>query len=287
MNLSDPRFLTELRLAELESRRIGGGLLAAARLPMADTEAAGHRDYAPGDDWRLIDWPLCARHDELRTRRMAAEPDRAVYILVDCSASMGLGRPAKLEVARQVAAVLGWTALADLRQVVLAAFSDRILWESEPRRGGDRRAAWLRSLDRLQSQPGATSLAGAVRGFLQRRRAAGTVVVVSDWFDPAGVGPAAETLRRHGFDPRVVEIADPHDRRPPPLGDCDLVDAESGARWQFTLDESLAARYAEAADRFFGALAAYCEARRIPRALVPTDRPRSEVFLRAVLGKTA
>ena len=63
------------------SRRIGDGL-----------EFADHRDYAAGDDIRFINWPYYARMEKLLLRMFHEHSDQDVFILLDCSASMGSGK---------------------------------------------------------------------------------------------------------------------------------------------------------------------------------------------------
>ena len=88
MALFDSQSLNRLRHVWLATRQAGGGILAGprARLPAGGTEITGHRDYSPGDDYRQVDWSLCARHDELRVKQYEGEADRPVYLLLDCSA---------------------------------------------------------------------------------------------------------------------------------------------------------------------------------------------------------
>jgi len=109
----DLESLNELRHLSLSARRVGGGILAKprARLPAGGTELAGHRDYAPGDDYRSVDWNLAARHDELLVKQFAGEADCPTYILLDCSRSMSLSRPSKLDVARRIVLALAYVAL--------------------------------------------------------------------------------------------------------------------------------------------------------------------------------
>src|SRR5580704_3524991 len=110
-----PLFTRELlkrfeRLSLFAERTGGSPLLAAVRkrVPGGGTEVTGHRDYSPGDDFRAIDWMLCAKRDELFVKLFEGRTEGDVHLLLDCSPSMGLGRPAKFQVARQVAAALGY-----------------------------------------------------------------------------------------------------------------------------------------------------------------------------------
>ncbi len=130
------------RLSLMAERTGGSPLLAAVRkkLPGGGTEVTGHRDYSPGDDFHAIDWTLCARRDELQVKLFEGEVDRDVYILLDCSLSMGLGRPAKFQLARQVAAALGYVSLLRLDRLTVAAFSDGLVAALPPLRHESRRA---------------------------------------------------------------------------------------------------------------------------------------------------
>ena len=57
------------RLAEFAARAAGPGWLRCQGGAIA---ALDRFDYTAGDDYRQIDWKLCARHDELRTLRASA-----------------------------------------------------------------------------------------------------------------------------------------------------------------------------------------------------------------------
>src|SRR5262249_41807925 len=123
MALFDSDFLKKLEYLSLISRRVFRGQILAQRRTMqlgAGIEFADHREYTPGDDSRSRAWTVSARHDELLLKRFQEEEDLHVYLLLDCSRSMGYGT--KFDFARQVAAALGYIALADLDRVAVVAF---------------------------------------------------------------------------------------------------------------------------------------------------------------------
>ena len=96
MASADRDFLKRLHYLSLLANRAGGGPLLAAprrKLPAGGTEVTALRDYAPGDDYRLIDWVWCARRDELLTKVFEGHTDLHSYVLLDCSASMGRAGP--------------------------------------------------------------------------------------------------------------------------------------------------------------------------------------------------
>ncbi|MEZ6046865.1 MAG: DUF58 domain-containing protein [Planctomycetaceae bacterium] len=100
MPLFDSDFLKKLEYLAIVSRRVfRGQLLAQQRTRQLGTgiEFADHRDYTPGDDFRHIDWSLYARHDELLLKRFQEEEDLHLYLMLDCSPSMGFGTPPKFD----------------------------------------------------------------------------------------------------------------------------------------------------------------------------------------------
>ena len=74
-------------------------------------EFVGHRPYRPGEDLRDLDWELYARLERpfVRVRRRAA--GERWCVLLDASASMGLGVPGKLQLAAEVATGLAFIGL--------------------------------------------------------------------------------------------------------------------------------------------------------------------------------
>src|SRR5918992_5978714 len=123
--LFDSDFLKKLEYLSLVSRRVFRGSILAQRRTMqlgGGIEFADHRQYAPGDDFRYLDWNVYARHGELLLKRFQEEEDLHVYFLLDCSRSMAYGEPSKFDLARQVTAALAYIALADLDRVAVAAF---------------------------------------------------------------------------------------------------------------------------------------------------------------------
>ena len=66
--LFDGDFLKKLEYLSLISRRVfRGSILAQRRTKQmgGGIEFADHREYAPGDDFRHLDWNIYARHGDL------------------------------------------------------------------------------------------------------------------------------------------------------------------------------------------------------------------------------
>src|SRR6267142_5963370 len=152
MALFDSEFLKKLEYLSLVSRRVFRGSILAQRRTRqlgGGIEFAEHREYAPGDDFRYLDWNVYARHDELLLKRFQEEEDLHVYILLDSSRSMAFGDPPKFDFARQVAAALAYIALADLDRIAVVAFANDILADFPLTRGKGRILSLLKFLEGL------------------------------------------------------------------------------------------------------------------------------------------
>jgi len=264
----------------------GRSLLAPPRkkLPGGGTEVTGLRDYAPGDDYRYIDWTWTARRDELLTKVFEGEEDRGVYVLLDCSPSMGLGRPAKFDLARRIAALLGYAAVANLVQVGVAAFSEGIVARHPPLRDRARFGRLLRFLEGLQLRGTRTDLARTAEGFTRGYQRHGPVVVISDLYDPAGFRGGLNVLLHRGYEPRVVQIYAPSEAKAERLGDLELHDVEVAASRRVTVTEKAARRYRELFARFQESIRSYCSKYGMACMQVACDTPEDEALLR-VLGR--
>jgi uncharacterized protein (DUF58 family) len=286
MPLFSPGLLKRTELLSRLAQRTGGSpLLAAARrkLPGGGSEVTGHRDYSPGDDFQAIDWTLCARRDELYVKLFEGQADRDVHLLLDCSPSMGLGRPAKFHLARQVAAVLGYVSLMNLDRLVVAAFADGLAADLPPLRHASRILRLLRFLEGRSPCGTRTDLLRAVEMFVRRPNRRGPLVVISDLYDPGGFQRGFDLLRFHGYEPRLVHLIDPSDAAPALLGDVALIDVESQAGTSATITERTVRRYWTLINQFYESVREYCRRRSIVYLPIPCDMAEDEVFQR-VLG---
>ncbi len=283
MALFDSEFLKKLEYLSLVSRRVFRGQLLAQRRTMqlgGGIEFADHREYTPGDDFRYLDWNVFARHDELLLKRFQEEEDLHVYILVDCSRSMGFGEPAKFDYARQVAAALAYIALADLDRVSVIAFADRIVSDFPLARGKGRILSLMKFLEGLEVRDGLTDLARSAENFVRRSQRRGLAVVVSDLFDPSGYERGLDVLRHHRYEPHVVQVFDRRELDPGMKGDVELLDIESGSVEKVTVTERNLRQYRKIFEAFLESVRAYCTKYGVGGTRSTTDVPFDDLILR-------
>ncbi len=286
MPLFDTEFLKKLEYLALVSRRVFRGQLLAQRRTRqlgAGLEFAEHRDYTAGDDFRHVDWNVFARLDELLIKRFQEEEDLHVYILLDCSRSMAPldgAALSKFDYARQIAAALAYIALDDLDRVAIAGFADRILADFPLMRGKGRVLTLLQFLEGLEPAGTATNLLRVVEQFVTRGQRSGVVLVVSDFFDPAGYQRAIDLLRYRRYEPHLIQVYAPQDAEPNVLGDVQLVDVETEAPRRVTITEKSLVRYREVYAEFLAGLLRYCRNYGLGCTRSPTTVPFDELILK-------
>lgn len=221
------------RLAAGGDRREGPG---AASLAGGGEEFFAHRPYRPGEDLRRLDWSLLARLDRPFVRVTRREATQRWFVLLDASASLGIGEPSKLQLAAEAAAAVGLLALragAEVELVVSAPGGPEELL-ARPR---DARAL-VRFLDgrRAGGPAGAASLLAAAR-----LRGGGRVVLVGDLLD---LTPGAlASLVRRGRSLGLVQVLAPEELDPPRGEAVEWWDPETGERFSVEVDHQTAAAY--------------------------------------------
>ncbi len=269
----DEDFLRRLeRLSVLVRRPVRGGLKGGRRSVKRgqSVEFADYRDYALGDDLRQLDWNVYARLEKLLVKLFIEEEDLTVAILVDGSASMAHGTPDKLVFAKRAAAALGYVALAAEDRVVLASLAGRTARRRAALRGSGRAFRLLAELSAIEPAPGSTDLVAACRHALAQVTGRGVIVLVSDLLDP-GAERALRDLAGTGSEVIVLHVLAPDEVSPTLEGDLRLVDAETGAAVDVTLDFAALERYTERVEAWRAELTTLAAKRRIAYVPLTSD----------------
>ena len=242
--LFDARFQAKLESLALAARRVYAGesrAMRRSRKTGSGIEFADFREYAPGDDFRHIDWGVYARTDRLLLRLFEEEEDLAIYILLDTSASMAFGAPQKLTVGKQLTAALAYVALSNLDRVSVNTVSDVLGAALPPTRGKARIFGVFDFLKRATAD-GKTDLFSAAKNFIARNRRRGVVVVISDFYDIEGTARTMDALRYAKFEPHLIHLRDENDARLPLDGDVSVIDAETGEIREVTVTKGMLTR---------------------------------------------
>ncbi|MDT0632394.1 DUF58 domain-containing protein [Rubrivirga sp. S365] len=255
-------------------------------------EFAEVRPYQVGDDVRTIDWNVSARTGEPHVKLFEEEREQTLLLVVDVSGSedFGSGEGAKRDLAAEVCAVLGFSALRNSDKVGLVLFTDRVERFVPPRKGRRHVLRLLRDLFAHEAEHRGTSLDDALDHVLRVQRRRAIVILVSDFLVPDDADLARRlrvVAQKH--DVVAVRLVDPREEALPAVGLLRVVDAETGRP---ALVDTSSARVRRAfADRA-AARAARAEATlrqaRVDHVTLRTDEdyvePLSAFFRRRVRG---
>lgn len=243
--LGDETFLRSLEQLALLVRRVARPGLNGEHRGLTrsnSAEFADYRRYAPGDDFRRIDWNLYGRVGALFVRLTEAREDVAVHLLLDRSRSMDFGRPNKLAYAKRLVAALSYLALSRFDQVTVGTLTYDVVERAGPLRGKDRVHRLLGFLDGV-SAAGTTDLNAALRRYAELGQPHGIAIIVSDLLSPSGVRSGLERLRADRLEVVVLQVLAPQELAPPAAGDVELVDRETGEIVEVTLTDAVVREY--------------------------------------------
>ncbi|MDA8160360.1 MAG: DUF58 domain-containing protein [Desulfobacteraceae bacterium] len=255
-----------IRFIQIFTRRAVDDILAGEYLSVfkgRGMEFDEVREYAPGDEVRLIDWNVTARTGHPFVKRYVEERELTVFLAVDLSASglFGSVNRRKSEVAAELCALLAFSAIRNNDKVGLLLFSERVERFIPPRKGASHVLRIIREV--LDASPAGrgTDLALTLDFLGRVARKRGVVFLLSDFLAPDFARPLGSLARRH--DLIAVSILDRRELSLPRLGLMALSDPETGrTRLVDTSDPAFQAAYERRSEerrrgleRLFGSLA--------------------------------
>jgi uncharacterized protein (DUF58 family) len=174
-------------------------------------EFAEHKEYAPGDEIRHIDWKAYGKFDKYYVKRYEHETNLRAFLAVDASASMNYrsGDLSKLEVASMLAASLAYLLIRQQDAVGLLILKESGVRYVPPRSSASHLQAILEELEGLKGE-GQTHLAAAADLLSEKARRRSAVMLFSDLFDedPAAL-PRLLQLRLRKNDVSIFHVLDP------------------------------------------------------------------------------
>jgi uncharacterized protein (DUF58 family) len=297
--MTDPLFddATRRKLEQLmlHASRVRAGAIKGERRSVkrgTSVEFADYRNYAPGDDLRRLDWNIYARLERPLTKLYEDEEDLAVHLLLDASASMnfpedGEGGSAahhKFAFARRLLAGLAYISLTTDDRLLLTAFtvpndrdSDGVI-HFGPARGRGYGAALLKFVAELEAR-GAVDLNAALKNYALRTGRRGLVVVISDLFAPSGFSEGLNALVGKGHEVALIHVLAPEEVEPPLAGDLRLIDSETGAAQEVSIDGGLRDLYRRRVEAWRDSLRMECRRRGAHYIPITTDQAWERVIL--------
>jgi len=182
----DPEVLGHVAERHLNPRGLVIGNLAGAhKSPLAGfaVEFAGHREYAPGDDPKHIDWRVYFTRDKYFVKQYELETNFVCHLVIDVSASMRYGdaREQKLLYAAQMATMLGYSIVRQSDKVSLSTFDSRVRGFVQPSNSMDQIVRMTHHLDEIKAEE-KTAMADCLNEIAGRMGRREIVMIFSDFF---------------------------------------------------------------------------------------------------------
>jgi uncharacterized protein (DUF58 family) len=241
-----------------------------ARVRGAGLEFQEYRHYEPGDDPRSIDWTVEARLRQLVVRVAQSDGHIRLHVLVDGSASMGIGVPDKWSCARSLAAVLCYVAQERRDMAGVAIFDEDVRAYAPPATG---RPQLFRAFGLLDdaAPSGVSNIDRALTRYGAAARGPGLAIVVSDFFSPSLSLDGLRYLRHRGLSPAVVQVVAQEELEPEIEGDVELQDIEDLAGPALIVDERAIAAYKARLAEHHARLTGFCREHAMPFARITSD----------------
>jgi len=220
----DPALLARLGPLQIRARKVMEGVLTGLHKSPhhgQSVEFSEHKEYAPGDEIKHIDWRAFAKLDKYYVKRFEMETNLRALLVVDASGSMAYGRGglSKLQYAAICAGALAYLLSRQGDQVGLLVAGDAEPGSSERLPEGVRSFVPFASspthvqelLQRLDSAQGrgATLLSAALDYAAEKAGRRALVVVLSDLFDASERSvPALKMLRSRRHDVLLLQTLD-------------------------------------------------------------------------------
>lgn len=285
----DPHTLAKLASLRLRARHIVEGYVAGLHQSPYhgfSIEFAEHREYAPGDDLRYVDWKVFGRTDKVYLKQYEDETNLLCYLVLDTSESMtyrGPGAPlSKLEYAQALAAALAWLVLRQQDAVGLATFDSQVRAMIRPAGNPSHLEQLLSAMESIQ--PGPKTACGPIfHELAQRLTRRGVVIVLSDLFDDVpSIAAGLKHFRHRRHDVVLLHVLDPAEIDFPFRGPTEFQGLESFPEVQADPQVIRRAYQSELA-AYRQALEQACRREHIDYFLLRTDQPL-DAALRGVLG---
>jgi uncharacterized protein (DUF58 family) len=281
-------FLARLEELRIRTRRQYAGMGKGAHLSPkrgSSLEFNDYRHYAPGDDFRHIDWGLYGRTDKYYIKLFKEEEDLLTYIFLDASASMTYpAGDAKFEYAVATALALAYVALGSGDRVMIRVLGGSAAGLAPAFVHGRHRIVELARKLREVSPGGQYDFAQVLAREMLSIRRAGKVFVISDFLMMLNsVTKGLGLFLAASMDLTAVQILGGRELKGHGLdGDVEVIDSESGERVRIAIGARERAQYQETLMRLTREIRSFCLKRGLHYSLYVTDREFQSFFLRAV-----
>lgn len=190
-------------------------------------EFAEVRSYQYGDDVRTIDWNVSAKGHGTFVKTFKEEKEQNVFFLLDVSASQEIGtfEQKKIDIGKEICAVLTLSAVKESGNVGLICFSDQKELYIKPDKGMKHGYDIVYNLFKLKPQSIKTDLTRSLKFAMGMLKKKSIVILISDFIDENFEHNLIAISQKH--DLVVIHLSDSREFNFPKLGIIPLYDKET------------------------------------------------------------
>jgi uncharacterized protein (DUF58 family) len=237
-----------------------------------------HRDYAPGDEVRHIDWRQTARRRQPIVRRFESESVSDWTIVLDASSSMAANNAAKWQAAVRMAAAMSYALLQLGHRVGLLVFGGRLLSHCPRGRGQPHYAMIARQLATLRPAPkGERSELGVC---VRHLHGAASVLAISDFLADDEMRRDLAAILQRCTALHLMQVSDREETRLlSSTEDVDLEDVETAERMSWHASEHAGELAARERDAMTARLRSFCRRSSVAFSEWDITQPWQQVLL--------
>lgn len=284
MELLDAKTLARLSGVKLRARAVMEGVLSGLHKSPhqgQSVEFAEHKEYAPGDELRHLDWKAFGKFDKYYVKRFEHETNLRAVMWLDASASMGYSSSglSKLEVAQVLAGALSYLLIRQQDAAGLSWAQGGLLSDLPPRASAGHLTALLEALEGLRPE-GKTDLSSAADHLAEKLNRRSLIVIFSDLLDerPEALRRLIQ-LRARKNDLALFHLLDPAEISFPFEDPTLFLSMEDERRLEVNPRE-IKQSYLEELGEFLEEARRACSEADVDYELVRTDEPLDAVLIR-------
>lgn len=280
----DAATLSRLTGTKLRARAVVEGVLSGLHKSPhqgQSVEFSEHKEYAPGDELRHLDWKAYGKLDRFYVKRFEHETNLRAVMVVDGSGSMayGSGALSKLDVARVLAGSLSYLLVRQQDAAGLSVFAGDVVKDVPPRAAASHLTVVLDALEGIKAE-GTTDLMSTADHLAEKLPNRSLVCVFSDFFDDrAEALKRLFALRARKHDVAIFHLVDRAELTFP-FDDPTLFLSMEDERKLEVNPREIRQSYLEEFNRFLAETKQSCTAADVDYERVITDEPLDAALLR-------
>lgn len=202
--------IKKIRALEISTRQIVNSTMAGgyhSAFKGQGINFADLREYQIGDEIRNIHWSVSARMNTPYVKLYEEERDLTVFIMIDLSGSgeIGTHKKTKVEIAAEIAAILGFSAIKNNDNVGLILFTDQVELFIPAKKGKKHVLRLLREIIYFRPKSKQTNIENSLMYLNNMVKKKAIIFLISDFQDDTFEKSFAMMAKKHDCVPILIE----------------------------------------------------------------------------------